>query len=185
MNKRLLSFLIIVVLVIGLVPTTMAQDDKPFKGMKVVVVTQEGRSIGGPVEDYKSQWEEQTGGEVELQQFAFGDLFEKIITSFETGTGAYDMLIFPADWAGDFMAPGYLVPISDELKAKVNWDDVIPLYRERIVAWGDTVYALPYDGDSHMLYYRKDLVDGGEYAADFEAEYGYPLAEPTILETIS
>ena len=37
MNKRLLSFLIIVVLVIGLVPTTMAQDDKPFKGMKVVV----------------------------------------------------------------------------------------------------------------------------------------------------
>jgi multiple sugar transport system substrate-binding protein len=178
MNKKLIAFLIIVVLVIGLVPTTMAQDDQPFKGMKVVVVTQEGRSIGGPVEDYKAEWEALTGGEVELQQFAFGDLFEKIITSFETSSGAYDMLIFPADWAGDLMAPGYLEPISDELKAQVNWDDVIPLYGERIVAWGDTVYALPYDGDSHMLYYRKDLVDGGEYAADFEAEYGYPLAEP-------
>jgi multiple sugar transport system substrate-binding protein len=179
MKRRLVAFLIIVVLIAGLVPTTMAQGDKPFAGMKVVVVTQEGRSIGGPVEDYKSQWEDMTGGQVELQQFAFGDLFEKIVTSFETGAGSYDMLIFPADWAGDFMAPGYLEPISDELKAKVNWDDVIPLYRERIVAWGDTVYALPYDGDSHMLYYRKDLVDGGEYAADFEAEYGYPLAEPT------
>jgi multiple sugar transport system substrate-binding protein len=179
--KKFVVLLVVIVLVLGLVPVTssIAQDDKPFKGMKVVVVTQEGRSIGGPVEDFKAQWEEQTGGEVELQQFAFGDLFEKIITSFETGAGSFDMLIFPADWAGDFMAPGYLEPISDELKAKVNWEDVIPLYRDRIVAWGDTVYALPYDGDSHMLYYRKDLVDGGEYAADFEAEYGYPLAEPT------
>jgi multiple sugar transport system substrate-binding protein len=177
MKKALVSIVVIVILLAGLAPTTLAQD-KPFQGMKVVVVTQEGRSIGGPVEDYKGEWEDMTGGQVELQQFAFGDLFEKIITAFTTGSGAYDMLIFPADWAGDFMAPGYLAPISDELKAKVNWDDVIPLYRDRIVAWGDTVYALPYDGDSHMLYYRKDLVDGGEYAADFEAEYGYPLAEP-------
>jgi multiple sugar transport system substrate-binding protein len=157
---------------------TKAEVNKQFSGMKVVVVTQTGRSIGGPVEDHGPEWEDMTGGEVELQQFAFGDLFEKIITAFETGSGAYDMLIFPADWAGDIMAPGYLEPISDELKAKVDWADVIPLYADRIVAWGDTIYALPYDGDSHMLYYRKDLVDGGEYAADFEAEYGYPLAEP-------
>lgn len=178
MKKNLVTLLVIVVLVIGVVPSTMAQDDKPFEGMKVVVVTQEGRSIGGPVEDFKAAWEEETGGEVELQQFAFGDLFEKIITDFETGAGSYDMLIFPADWAGDFMAPGYLEAIPEELKAQVDWEDIIPLYSDRIVAWGDTVYALPYDGDSHMLYYRKDLVDGGEYAADFEAEYGYPLAEP-------
>jgi len=88
--KKFVVLLVVVVLVLGLVPaTSIAQDDKPFKGMKVVVVTQEGRSIGGPVEDYKAQWEEQTGGEVELQQFAFGDLFEKIITAFEPGSGAY------------------------------------------------------------------------------------------------
>jgi multiple sugar transport system substrate-binding protein len=52
-----------------------------------------------------------TGGEVELQQFAFGEMFEKMITSFETGAIDYDVLIFPADWAGDFMAPGYLEPV--------------------------------------------------------------------------
>jgi len=141
-------------------------------------VTQEGRSIGGPVEDYAPEWEEMTGGDVELQQFAWGDLFEKTITAFATGSGDFDMLIFPAAWSGDYMAPGYLDPAPPEILEKVNMDDVIPLYRERIIAWGDTIYALPYDGDSHMLYYRKDLVDGGEYAADFEAEYGYPLAEP-------
>ncbi len=177
MSKRFVVFLIIVALVVGVVPTAVAQD-KPFQGQKVVVVTQEGRSIGGPVEDYAPEWEALTGGDVELQQFAWGDLFEKTITALSTGTGAYDVLIFPAPWSGDYMAPGYLEPIPQEILDAVDMDDVIPLYRERIIAWGPTIYALPYDGDSHMLYYRKDLVDGDEYAADFEAEYGYPLAEP-------
>ena len=80
-------------------------------GQNIVVATQTGRSIGGPIEDYSPEWEKLTGGSVELQQFAFGELFEKIITSFETGSNDFDMIVFPADWAGDFMAPGYLVPI--------------------------------------------------------------------------
>ncbi len=178
MSKKLVVLLIIAALVVGVVPTAVAQDDKPFKGMKVVVVTQEGRSIGGPVEDYAPEWEEMTGGEVELQQFAWGDLFEKTITALSTGSGAYDVLIFPAPWSGDYMAPGYLEPIPQEILDAVDMEDVIPLYRERIIAWGPTIYALPYDGDSHMLYYRKDLINNPDYAAEFEAQYGYPLAEP-------
>ncbi|MEW6577958.1 MAG: extracellular solute-binding protein [Chloroflexota bacterium] len=177
MSKKLVVLLIIAALVVGVVPTAVAQD-KPFQGQKVVVVTQVGRSIGGPIEDYAPEWEALTGGEVELQQFAWNDLYEKTVTALSTGSGSFDMLVFPANWAGDFMAPGYLEPIPQEILDAVDMDDVIPLYRERIIAWGDTIYALPYDGDSHMLYYRKDLVDGGEYAAEFEAQYGYPLAEP-------
>jgi len=151
----------------------------PFAGQKVVVVTQTGESIGGPVEVHAPEWEAKTGGKVELQQFAFGELFEKMITSFTTGANDYDVLIFPADWAGDFMAPGYLTAIPQEILDGIQPDDIIPLYGDRITAWGDTVYALPYDGDAHMLYYRKDLVNPeSEYAADFEAEYGYPLDEP-------
>lgn len=160
-------------------PEAPAEAAKPFEGQTVVVVTQTGRSIGGPVEDHAPEWEAMTGGNVELQQFAFGELFEKMITSFDTGAIDYDMLIFPADWAGDFMAPGYLEPISDDILAQLDPDDIIPLYRDRITAWGDAVYALPYDGDAHMLYYRKDLVNPeSPFAADFEAEYGYPLDEP-------
>ena len=178
-----------ILLVIGLVlagctaaaPAAPAPDagEQPFAGQKVIVVTQTGRSIGGPVEDYAPEWEAMTGGDVELQQFAFGELFEKIITSFTTGANDYDVLIFPADWAGDFMAPGYLVEIPQEILDGIEPEDIIPLYGDRITAWGDSVYALPYDGDAHMLYYRKDLANPeSPYAADFEAEYGYALDEP-------
>jgi outer membrane biosynthesis protein TonB len=49
-------------------PTEEAPPEKGrFEGKKVVVVTQTGRSIGGPVEDYAPEWEAMTGGEVELR----------------------------------------------------------------------------------------------------------------------
>ncbi len=149
----------------------------------VVVATQTGRSVGGPIEDYAPDWEAKTGGSVQLQQFAFGELFEKIVTSFETGSNTYDMLVFPADWAGDFMAPGYLEPIPQTLLDSIEPEDIIPLYGKRITAWGDTVYALPYDGDAHMLYYRKDLVNADSpFAAEFQEKYGYALGEPTTWQ---
>ncbi len=172
-------FLLVLIVALAIMSFSMVQAQGEFEGQTVVVVTQTGRSIGGPVEDYAPEWEEMTGGDVQLQQFAFGELYEKMIASFETGSIDYDVMIFPADWAGDFMAPGFLEPISQELLDTLEPDDIVPLYADRITAWGDTVYALPYDGDSHMMYYRKDLVNpDSEYAAEFEAEYGYPLDEP-------
>ncbi len=157
---------------------TRAQS-KPFEGKTVVVVTQTGQQIGGAVQMMAPQWEEKTGGKVQLQQFAFGELFEKIITSYTTGANSYDMLVYPADWAGDIMGGGYVEEIPKAIQDKIQWDDILPLYSNRIAAWGDKVYALPFDGDSHMMYYRKDLVNPkSQYAADFQAKYGYPLDEP-------
>lgn len=174
---RKLSLLIVLALFAALfiVPAS-AQD---FSGQTVIVVTQTGSAIGGPVLDKGPIWEEMTGGNVELQTFAFGELFEKIVTALETGSGDYDVIIYAADWAGDIMAPGYVEVMSDDILAKIESDDVIPLYADRITTWGGVPYALPYDGDAHMLYYRKDLINNEEYAAEFEAQYGYPLAEPT------
>ena len=178
MNKRLIFVvLVVLILTISFGPAA-AQDEPDFSGQTVVVVTQTGPSISGPVEVYAPEWEEATGGNVELQVFAFGDLYAKMVTAFDTGSVDFDMMIYPADWAGDFMAPGYVEPISQEILDAIDIQDVIPLYADRIIAWGDTIYALPYDGDSHMLYYRKDLIENPEYAAEFEAEYGYPLAAP-------
>ncbi len=174
---RKLSLLALLALLAVVIAAPVSAQD--FSGQTVVVVTQTGSAIGGPVLDKGPIWEEATGGNIELQTFAFGELFEKIVTALSTGSGDYDVLIYAADWAGDIMAPGYVVEISQETLDAIESDDVIPLYADRITTWGGVPYALPYDGDAHMLYYRKDLVDNEEYGAAFEAEYGYPLGEPT------
>ena len=174
---RKVSLLVLLTLLTLIVAApSLAQD---FSGQKVVVVTQTGSAIGGPVLDKGPIWEEATGGSIELQTFAFGELFEKIVTALSTGSGDYDVLIYAADWAGDIMAPGYVMEIPQATLDAIEADDVIPLYADRITTWGGVPYALPYDGDAHMLYYRKDLVDNEMYAADFEAAYGYALGEPT------
>jgi multiple sugar transport system substrate-binding protein len=176
-TMRKLSLLIVLALLATLfiVPAS-AQD---FSGQTIVVVSQTGPSISGPVKDMAPEWEARTGASVQVAEFAFGELYEKTVAAFETGSGDFDMLIFPANWAGDFMAPGYLEPIPQEVLDGLDQEDILPLYGERLTAWGDTIYALPYDGDSHMLYYRKDLINPeSSFAADFEAEYGYTLDEP-------
>jgi len=175
--SRILIAVFLLALLLGAV--SVAAQDQRFAGQTIVVATQTGPAISGPVKDHAPEWEAQTGATVEVAEFAFGELYEKIIASFETGSGDFDMLIFPADWAGDFMAPGYLEPVPQSVLDALDPEDIIPLYANRITAWGDTVYALPYDGDAHMLYYRKDLINPeSPYAADFEAQYGYPLDEP-------
>lgn len=177
MKKLAIVSILMLLLVMSVVPLT-AQDDMPFEGQTVVVITQTGSAIGGPVETFGPEWEEMTGGNVELQAFAFGELFERMATSLESGSGDFDVYIYAANWAGDLMAPGYFEPISDELLEQIEAEDVIPLYSERLTTWDGTAYAFPYDGDAHMLYYRKDLIENEEFAAEFEETYGYPLAEP-------
>ena len=131
MNKKLLALLvlIVVVVIVGLVYYFVIREEKPFEGKKVVVVTQVGPSIAGPVEMYAPEWEKETGGKVELVQLPWDELFQKTVTALSTGSGEYDVLIFPAPWSGDYMAPGYLEPIPQEILDKVDMEDVIPLYR--------------------------------------------------------
>ena len=63
-----------------------------------MVITQSGSTIGGPVLDKGLIWEEATAGNIVLQSFACGELFEKIVTALSTGSGDFDVLIYAADY---------------------------------------------------------------------------------------
>ncbi len=177
MKRTLLVVLAILIVVVSIAPV-MAQS--PFAGQKIVVVTQQGNGqINGPAEAYGREWAAANGAEVEVQTFAFSDLYAKIITALETGTGEFDVMIYASDWMGDIAGGGYVLPVPDDLKEAIDWEDILPLYRERIADWGGTTYAVPFDGDSHMMYYRKDLVNpNSPYAAEFQEKYGFALDEP-------
>jgi len=60
----------------------------------------------------------------------------------------------------------------------MGYDYLIPTYRDRILAWGGKTYAAPYDGDSHMIYYRADLLNDPKQQAAFKAKFGYDLPAP-------
>jgi multiple sugar transport system substrate-binding protein len=41
--------------------------------------------------------------------------------------------------------------------------------------WGGKVFGIPYDGDSHMYYYRKDLIEDPKHKDAFKSKYAYDL----------
>ena len=148
------------------------------KGVNLIVATQTGPQIASPVENNWKLWGEKTGGTVEVQTFPFGDLFPKIRTGYLSGSSPFDIIIFASDWAGDIMGPGYVLEIPQKNQDQMGYDYLIPAYRDRILQWGGKTYAAPYDGDSHMIYYRADLLNNAEHQAAFKAQFGYDMPVP-------
>jgi multiple sugar transport system substrate-binding protein len=148
------------------------------KGVKLVVGTQTGPQIASPVENFWKQWGDKTGGTVEVQTFPFGDLFEKIRAGYVSGASPFDIIIYASDWAGDIIGPGYVLEVPQKVQDQVGYGYLIPTYRDRILSWGGKVYGVPYDGDDHITYYRKDLLTDPKNQADFKAKYGYDLPVP-------
>lgn len=63
-------------------------------------------------------------------------------------------------------------------KKKIEWEDVLPIYKRSVLSWNNKTYALPYDGDCINLYYRKDIFSDKKNKINFEKEYGYKLKAP-------
>jgi multiple sugar transport system substrate-binding protein len=62
---------------------------------------------------------------------------------------------------GDFIGPGYLADLTDRVKSDttLDWNDVGPFFRDFNATYNSKVYTVPLDGDFHMVYYRKDILE--------------------------
>jgi len=160
----------------NLFPNGIGQVD--CKGVNLVVATQTGPQIASPVENNWKTWGDKTGGTVEVQTFPFGDLFPKIRTGYLSGSSPFDIVIFASDWAGDIMGPGYVLEIPQKNQDAMGYQYLIPTYRDRILQWGGKTYAAPYDGDSHMIYYRADLLNDPQHQAAFKEQFKYDMPVP-------
>lgn len=174
MRTRLILGLLLIGAVIGLAQA------RRFEGVTITVFTQTPPYIAKPVMMFAPDWERLTGAKVRLITAPWGELYPKMYSSFALGQALFDIVIMPAAWLPDFAEAGFLVPLDDFIKKDpyIQWEDILPVYRERIVSWGGKVYAVPMDGDCHIFYYRKDALENPEYQAMFKAKYGYDLPVP-------
>jgi multiple sugar transport system substrate-binding protein len=145
--------------------------------------------ISGVVYKHRDEWERKTGAKVEVSEIPFGDIQTKIMADLNTGVGNYDAMLAPAWGMGDYVA-GDLVESVDQYAEQdgypeVDVDSVLPAV-ENLLQWGGTQYAVPFDGDEFLLWYRKDILANAGFKRDFKAEYGYDLPNPpqTIDELI-
>ncbi|NAZ36345.1 extracellular solute-binding protein [Rubellimicrobium sp. CFH 75288] len=148
-----------------------------FTGVTLTVSTQNGPAIASALQAAGRSWSERTCGTVNVVEFPFGELYPKFLTAMSQQTGDFDVIGFVPAWLPDF-AP-FLATAPETFTQGEDWEDIHPVYRERLMVWEGEVKSVTMDGDMHMLNLRADLLEDPEEQAAFEERYGYPLAAPT------
>lgn len=147
-----------------------------YTGVTLNVSTQNGPFIASALQMAAKTWEEKTCGKVNLVEFPFADLYPKFLTAMSQQTGDFDVIGFIPAWLPDF-AP-YLSDMPAAMQSGAAWEDIHPVYRERLMMWDGAVKSATMDGDMHLLNYRADLFDDPANKEAFKAKYGYDLAAP-------
>jgi multiple sugar transport system substrate-binding protein len=160
--------------------TTPRAEARPFDGVTLRVACP-GEPAKGVVERYGRAWAARKG--VRLEAAAYDPP-----SGPEAVAGADLWLIEPAA-LGRWAAADRLAPLPDEYmrergeaRPKYDWAGLLPLYRERLLRWGDRAYALPVLGEAPLCFYRLDLFRDPDHAAAFRARYQRDLAPPATWD---
>ena len=88
--------------------------------------------------------------------FRAEELRERLRADIATNRGKYDIVVVSAYEAPIWAREGWLVSLND-LPASYDIGDIIPTVRDGLTVDGD-LYAVPFDAESSMIMYRKDLM---------------------------
>ena len=172
--SRILCLLLALSILMG--PGFSFAGAKDFTGVRIKIGVQNVEAIGSPAKAHADTWEEKTGGVTEVLTSDFGQLFVDYMASLKAVEPVYDVLLFPSAWAADFYP--YLMELPSELRDSEAFDDIHPIYRERLMTWDGKWIAMTVDGDLFNGYYRKDLFEDPKNQTDFRTRYGYELFPP-------
>ena len=117
------------------------------------------------------------GLDVKLIGLPFVGQYEKLVSELTARSSAYDLLVFPPYFLGDFVALGFLRELEPYTKLiDPQLDDYLPVYRDPVIKRNGKLYALMYDGDMLQVTYRTDLFSDPTEQKNFKAKYGWELA---------
>lgn len=92
----------------------------------------------------------------------------------------YDIyVLFPAK-IPDYVERNMLLPVDQYLKNTPDVNDILPIYRNLYMKYQGHDYGMVYDGDKHLLFYRKDIFQ--KYNAEYRKKYGKDLTPPQTWE---
>lgn len=131
-----------------------------FDGVTVNVMTQTG-AIQEPLQRRAPEFEKMTGAKVNIIAVPFSDLYQKVLTDWASGTNSVDAAVFAPQWMVDYIAGGYLEDLTPRVDADkdIQQDDIGAFFRDFSEKYDGKIYMITLDGDFHMLYYRKDVLE--------------------------
>jgi len=157
---------------------------KPFEGQTIMVIvpTLHAGLIRGPIMDEAKVFSKKTGAKIRVVTPGWNETIEKTQQSLKDPNLNYDIFVVIAMWNGMLLGGDHIAPVPQWVKNKIEWEDVLPIYKKSVLSHNNIAYGLPYDGDCINLYYRKDIFENEQYKAKFLKENGFHLAPPKTWE---
>jgi multiple sugar transport system substrate-binding protein len=92
----------------------------------------------------------------------------------------YDIyVLFPAK-IPEYVTRDMLLPLDQYIAKTKDMDDILPVYRNLYMQFDGHDYGMVYDGDTHLLFYRKDMFS--KYNDEYKKLYGEDLTPPKTWE---
>ncbi|RMF76291.1 MAG: extracellular solute-binding protein [Chloroflexi bacterium] len=151
-----------------------------FAGETINMTRESGLQAQDPLFFSGPLWQELTGVSVNVIELDAGPpQYSAALQEHIAGSGAFDVIDTAPLWMPDYVRAGALEPLDDFIAEYMNpadLDDFPPVYKD-MGRFEGLNFGIFDDGDTLLLYYRKDLFE--EHADEFADELGYPLAPPT------
>lgn len=138
----------------------------------------------GNVKPVADRWTAETGIAVEYIEVPLGEINEKVLLEAVSRSGAFDIALPATFGLPDLVESGILVNL-DQYAAKYEPED---FQEDALFSTGDyykgNLYGYQTDGDTYLMFYRKDWLENAEENKAFSDKHGYGLKVPDTWEEL-
>ena len=92
-----------------------------------------------------------------------------------------DIVVLPSTEIPGLIVSNRLEPLPESflgIDQPFNWNNILPIYKDRILSWGRTAYGVPLVGDAPILVYRQDLLSSEKHKEEYRKQEARPLEPP-------
>jgi multiple sugar transport system substrate-binding protein len=164
--------------------TMFGPGKKPFAGKRIAITVNNSGpkgGISGPMYRLRPAWEELTGAKLDIVEMPLAEQLNKTINDLRLGTGQFDGFMEGAWYMGEYITPGFIIPIDKYIADKrfPFWDTKwFPPSLRNIYTWQGKWYATLNDSDGQVLYWRNDILTDPEWKKKYKAETGKDMPYP-------
>jgi multiple sugar transport system substrate-binding protein len=142
---------------------SLEEAAKPYAGTEVEVVflLRPGYEAA---KQMLPEFEEKTGIKINIIDHPYENSLGEQVRDF-VAQGDLDIALIDLVWIGNFAENDWIVPIEkftsnpDLLDPELDIDDFFPLVLNAFGGWNDTVYGLPFDNYSGLLFYNRCMLE--------------------------
>jgi multiple sugar transport system substrate-binding protein len=151
-TRKIVSIALILLLVVA----AFAIGQQKFAG-KNIRVLYFSATYADAAKEYAKEFEAKTGAKVEVVDFPYLTLYEKMGLALSSGDSSYDAVTPACQWDGEFE------PFMEDLTPYIQRDkfdsaDIIPGLWAQSGKWNNRIMGIPFSNTPQTLAYRTDLI---------------------------